>query len=122
MWSFSSSQYVQAAVKNVEDYRAQANLGPLPKATSPWPTNYRPKSDVTTELVPRKASYYQSLIGVLWWIIELSRGDLAMEVSAMASMMAPSREGHLNTVFQIFAFLKSKHNGVTVFDLTEPDI
>ena len=34
-WSFSSSQHVQAAVKNVEDYRARANLGPLLKAKSP---------------------------------------------------------------------------------------
>ena len=122
MWSFSSSQYVQAAVKNVEDHRARANLGPLLKVKSPWPTNYRPESDITAELVPRKASYYQSLIGVLRWIVELGRGHLAMKVSAMASMMALPREGHLNTVFQMFALLKSKYNGVTVFNPTETDI
>ena len=34
-WSFSSSQHVQAAVKNVEDYRTTNNLGPLLKAKSP---------------------------------------------------------------------------------------
>ena len=34
-WSFSSSQCVQAAVKNVEDYPARANLGPLLKHKSP---------------------------------------------------------------------------------------
>ena len=121
-WSFSSSQYVQAAVKNVEDYRTRANLGPLPKTKSPWPTNYRPESDITSELGPKEASYYQSLIGVLRWIVELGRGDLAMEVSAMASVMALPRQGHLNTVFQMFSFLKSKHNGVMVFDPTEPNI
>ena len=121
-WSFSSSQYVQAAVKNVEDYRTRANLGPFLKTKSPWPTNYRPESDITSELGPKEASYYQSLIGVLRWIVELGRGDLAMEVSAMASMMALPRQGHLNTVFQMFSFLKSKHNGVMVFDPTEPDI
>jgi len=121
-WSFSSSQYVQAAVKNVEDYRKRADLGPLLKTKSPWPTNYRPESDITPELTPKKASYYQSLIGVLRWIVELGRGDLAMEVSAMASMMALPREGHLETVFRMFSFLKGKHNGVMVFDPTEPDI
>ena len=36
--------------------------------------------------------------------------------------MALPREGHLKAVFQMFAFLKSKHNSVMVFDLTEPDI
>lgn len=45
-----------------------------------------------------------------------------MEVLAMASMMALPREGHLKAVFHMFAYLKSKHNGVMVFDPSEPDI
>ena len=45
-----------------------------------------------------------------------------METSAMAPMMAMSRRGHLNVLFQMFAFLNTKHNGVMVFDPTEPDI
>ena len=122
-WSFSSSQYAQAACKNVDEYRSKIGLRPLPTPTrAPWPSNYHPEADVTAELSPTKASYYQSLIGILRWIVELGRGDIAMEVSAMASMMALPREGHLDAVFHIFAFLKSKHNGVTVFDPSEPDI
>ena len=31
-------------------------------------------------------------------------------------------KGHLKVLFQIFAFLKNKHNSVMVFDPTEPDI
>jgi len=34
-------------------------------------------------------------------------------------MMARPREGHLNALFHIFAFLKKRHNGVIVFDPTE---
>ena len=34
-WSFSLSQCVQAAVKNVEDHRARSNLSPLLIAKSP---------------------------------------------------------------------------------------
>ena len=45
-----------------------------------------------------------------------------METSALASMMALPREGHLKVVFQMFAFLKSKHNCVMVFGPIEPDI
>ena len=37
-------------------------------------------------------------------------------------MMALPRKGHLKALFQIFAFLKNKHNYVIVFDPTEPDI
>ena len=44
-------------------------------------------------------SYFQSLIGVLQWIVELGRGDLTMEISAMDSMMALPREDHLNVHF-----------------------
>ena len=45
-----------------------------------------------------------------------------MKVSTMDSMMVLTREGYLNAVFQMFLFLKSKHNGVPVFDHAEPEI
>ena len=46
----------------------------------------------------------------------MGRSDIVMETSALASMMALMREGHLDAVFHMFAFLKRKHNGVIVFD------
>ena len=122
-WSFSSSQYVQNAVKNVEAYLEKHNLPKLkPRAKSPWPTNYRPEVDISPELGPEEASYYQSLIGTLRWIVELGRADITMETSALASMMALPRRGHLEAVFHMFAFLKNKHNDVMVFDPSKPDL
>jgi hypothetical protein len=121
-WSFSSSQYVQNAIGNVEEYLKSRNQSLLLRAKSPWSTNYCPEIDMTPELQPSEASYYQSLIGVLQWIVKLGRGDICMEVSAMASMMALPREGHLDQLFHTFAFLKGNHNGVMVFDPTEPTI
>ena len=121
-WSFSSSQYTQSAVKNVEEYLARDKKKLPTRVRSPWPTNYRPEADVTPELSPIKATYFQSVIGVLRWIVELGRADIAMETSALASMMAMPRVGHLYAVFYMFAFLKANHNGVMVFDPTEPDI
>ena len=121
-WSFRSSQYVQSAVKNVEEYCDKQGLGMLPKVKSPWPRNYRPKVDISTELSSIQASYYQSLIGMICWIVELGRPGIVMETSALASMMAFPREGRLDAVFHMFAFLKRNHNGVIVFDSTEPEI
>ena len=95
-------------------------MGPLLKANSPWPSIYRLIDNITPELAPTKGSYYQSLIGVLRWIVELGRGDLHMEVSAMDPMMTLPREGHLIVIFNIFSSLKSKYNGFTVFDPTDP--
>ena len=45
-----------------------------------------------------------------------------MEVSAIASMMTLYREGNFSSVFQMFSFLGSKDNDVTVFDPTKPGI
>ena len=47
-WSFRSSQYVQSAVKNVEEYCDKQGLGMLPKVKLSWPRNYRPEVDVST--------------------------------------------------------------------------
>ena len=71
----------------MENYRSRSNLDPLLKAKSPWLSNHRPEAHATPELTLTKASYYQSLIGVLRWIVELRSGDLEIEVFAMASMI-----------------------------------
>ena len=120
--SFSSSQYVQNAVKNVEEYLRKCNEKLPSRVKSPWSSCYRPETDLSPELSPTKAAYYQSLIGILRWIVELGRADITMETSSMASMMALPRQGHLNQLYHMFAFLKIKHNGVLVLDPTVPDI
>ena len=121
-WSFSSSQYVQNAVKNVEEYLRKKGKSLPAKASSPLSNNYRPEVDVTCELDSLDASYYQSLIGVLRWIVELGRIDITVEASMMASCMALPRQGHLDQLYHIFAYLKLKHNSEMVFDPSEPDI
>jgi hypothetical protein len=122
-WAFSSSQYVQAAVKNVEDYLATRNdeRWKLPrKADTPMRTVYRPELDVSPELGPTEAAYYMSLIGILRWIVELGRVDVCLECSMMSSHMALPREGHLYELFQIFGYLKKYHNTEMVFDPSDP--
>ena len=47
---------------------------------------------------------------------------MTAEVSMMASCLAMPREGHLQQVYHIFAYLNSKHNSRIAFDPTYPDI
>ena len=61
-WSFSSSQYVQSAIANVERYLKNKNETLHRKASAPYSTNYRPEIDISSELKPTDAAYYQSLI------------------------------------------------------------
>ena len=73
-WAFSSFQYVQTAVRNVEAYLLTENSKhwKMPnKADTPLTTTYRPELDVSRELNETDAAYYQSLIGILRWIVEL---------------------------------------------------
>ena len=121
-WSFSSSQYVQAAVNNVEEYLKGKGRSLPKKVTSPLKRDYRPELDITPELNVSDAAYYQSLVGVLRWIVELGRVDITTEASMMASCMALPRSGHLEQVLHIFGYLKAHHNSEMVFDPSEPDI
>ena len=78
-WVFTSSQYVQTAVKNVETYlnSEASKCWKMPnKADTPLTTSYRPELDVSRELNVDDAAYYQSHIGILRWIVELGRVDV----------------------------------------------
>jgi hypothetical protein len=77
---------------------------------------------VTPELTPVMANYYQTQIGVLRWCVELGRIDIVTEVSLLSSHLYLPREGHLDTVFHLFAHLANKHNVRVVFDPTYPAI
>ena len=121
-WSFSSSQYIQNAVKNVEKYLALSGKTLPGRGTAPWPSHYRPEADISSEVSPEDANYFQSLIGVLRWIVEKGRIDITMETSALASMMAMIREGYLNAALYMFSFRKKHHNAVLVFDPSVPEI
>ena len=121
-WSFSSSQYVQNAVLNIESHLRKQGKKLPKRASAPFSTGYRPELDISPELDSKDITYYQSLIGILRWIVELGRVDITAEVSMMASHMALPRQGHLEQLFHIFAFLKYHHNSEMVFDPSEPDI
>ena len=122
VWAFGSSQYVQAAVKNVEDYLGKKGENLPARVKTPLSNGYRPEVDTTDELGPAEASYYQSLIGILRWMVELGRVDICVEVSMMSSHLALPRKGHLKELFHIFGYLKKHHNSEMPFDPSRPDI
>ena len=120
-WAFSSTKYVQTAVKNVEEYLVKKVQSLKAKALDPLSKGYCPEIDVSEELEPEEASYYMSLIGIVWWMVELGRVDICTEVSIMSSLLDLPREGHLEAVLHMFAYLKKNHNSEMVFDPSELD-
>ena len=77
---------------------------------------------MTPELDAEQSSFYQSQIGVLRWMVEIGRVDIITDVSELSSHLALPREGHLEAVFHMFAYLEKKHNARIVFDPTYPEI
>ena len=103
-WTMSSVAYIKAAVANVEEKLGRP-LSPK-RGVIPLPTLYRPELEDSIELEPQEITYYQELIGILRWAIELGRVDILHEVSLMSAYQAAPRQGHLNRVLDIFAYLK----------------
>ena len=54
-------------------------------------------------------------------MVELGRVDFCVEVSMISSCLDMLREGHLQQLFHIFAYLKKHHNNEMVFDPYVPD-
>ena len=107
--------YVKAAVKNVEETIKNTRWR-LATANVDTPMNgsYAPELDVTEELDEKGVTFFQELIGILRWATEIGRVDILFEVSILSQYQASPREGHLEQLLHIFAFLR-KHPKLTLY-------
>ena len=76
------------------------------KPGTPIPTSYIPELHITLELISTDAAYYQSLVVILLYIVELGIVDICLDVLFLSSHLALPRECHLDNIFHIFAYLK----------------
>jgi len=126
-WGLSSSKYIQEAISNVEKYLAEHKLNGMTKklkkkANAPWPSTYEAELGTSEELNSKDGNFYQHLIGVLHWIVELGRVDVTAEVSILSSYLANPRDGHMVAALHLYSYLKQKHNARLILDPTPPVI
>jgi len=122
-WSLSPSKYVQEACKNCRQHLTENFDGKfaLPKdAANPFPVNFEPQIDTSAELGPDEASYFQSLVGIMRWMVEIGRVDIAVECSLLSSHLALPRENHLHACIHVMRYLELHHNTRLFFDPTRP--
>ena len=74
-WDFDSNQYIREVVNNGEEFLGKKGEKLTSKVFTPLANKYCPKVDISDELQDEEASYYQSLIGIRRWIVELGRAD-----------------------------------------------
>jgi len=114
-WTVTSQDYVKAAVKNVEEaIRDTRRRLPTANIDTPMNNTYTPELDITEELSSDDMTFFQELIGVLRWATEIGRVDILLEVSLLSQYQASPREGHLEQLLHIFAYLR-KHPKVTLY-------
>ena len=92
------------------------------KCPTPTLFKYRPEEDQTEYLEGDQITYYQELIGVLRWVIEIGRADILLEVSLLSSQLAAPRLGHLHQVYNIFGYLKKHPRRKIYLDSDYPSI
>ena len=119
-WAFHSKKYVESSIKNVEMNAKERGLSLPKKAPTPLSHNYKPETDTSPELNDKDTQWYQEMIGILRWAIELGRIDINFEVGIMASHTAMPRKGHLEEVLHIFAYLKKEPNKWILMDPAYP--
>jgi Reverse transcriptase (RNA-dependent DNA polymerase) len=119
-WAMSSDAYVKRAVAEVESKLEEIGEKLSTRVQTPLTPDYHPELDQTPELDAKRANYYQGLIGILRWACELGRVDILVDVAKLSRFLAAPREGHLQQVFHIFAYLKRYNHSSMVFDDTIP--
>ena len=80
----------------------------IANAPNPFTLGYEPCMDVYPLLSPDEASYFQTIFGVMRWMVELGRINIAVEVSQISSLMAMQRQGHLVNALHIMSYLNIK--------------
>ncbi len=84
VWGLSPSKYVVQAVKNCQLHLTEklaVRYSIPPRTDNPFPVDYDPSTDLSGILDPDCSSFYQHLIGVMSWMVELGCIDIATEVS-----------------------------------------
>jgi hypothetical protein len=121
----SPFEYVNQAIKKCQLHLTEKLAGKysIPaRGDNPFPVDYDPSHDQSDLLDPDYSSFYQHLIGVMRWMVELGHIDIATEVSMLSSYLACPREDHLEKSLHVMGYLQLKHNLQLIFDPTYPDI
>lgn len=113
---------VKEALRNSEYDLESANLKLPSKGTTPLSHKYRPEMDVSPLLDEDYTRWYQQLIGILQWAVELGRIDIHLSVALSAQYLAQPHRGHLHQVFHVFAYLKAPARSRIVLDPTVPPV
>jgi hypothetical protein len=125
-WGMSAEQYVTDSIKNLkkrlkeDGFEFNKKLSDVKYSPrNPFSNQkYRPELDTSTPCTDQQCEFFQNLIGVLRWIVELGRIDIHFEVAYLSQHLAYPRVGHLCQALHIFKYLDIHRENFLSFDPT----
>ena len=125
-----SETYTTQAIKNLkkrmekEGYEYNKKLSDIDYSPKqPFSSlSYRPEIDVSDHCSDSQTQFFQNLIGILRWTVELGRIDIAFEVSILSRYLAQPRTGHFVQALHIFKYLDLHKANDLAFDPAYHDV
>lgn len=123
-WTMGSKSYVKKAVNNLKK-KIQADGYEFNKKLSdrnisaPQPfssVSYRAELDTSVPCTDAQVTLYQNMIGIMRWIVELGRIDIAYEVSVLSRYLVEPRTGHFLQALHMFKHLEIHMDNELAFD------
>ena len=71
VWTMCSKDYVKMAVENIQAQLKRDGKGLSTRAVTPMINDYSPELDESGELDSDKVTFYQEIIGMMRWAIEI---------------------------------------------------
>jgi len=103
IWSVGCDKYIANALGKIEQRH-----GSLRPAGVPLRSKDHPEHDDSPLLHPDQHQFYQQLIGMLNWVVQLGRFDVAFATASLSRFSASPRDGHLERVLRVWGYLKGQ--------------
>ncbi len=101
-WSITARDYIKEAIKQIE-----SKLGiTVREEKTPLKAGDHPEEDTSPILSNELHTEYQSIMGMLQWVVSLCRIDICFAVSSLSRFCACPREGHLSRALRVWGYLK----------------
>ena len=119
-WHMSSESYVKAAIKTVKSWLSEEDKQLTRIAKAPPSSRYQPELDVLDILGPDATNWFQNIIRILNWIVELGRVDINNSVERLTTFLSIPRAGNLRASLHMFSYLDHYDRTKLVFDPSMP--
>ena len=123
-WTMSSEGYVKKVVAKIKKQLEKDNMRFNKKLSNPSISKPQPFSsikyhlelDTSVKCTKEQVTLYQNVIGILRWVVELGRIDIAFEVSLLSLYQVQPQTGHLIQALHVVKYLDIHSKNELAFD------